>query len=468
MNNPYFDAPLVLVDLETTGATPATDRITEVGLVQIDADGIRSWQSLVNPQRSIPPFIQQLTGINDAMVADAPTFAELAPTLSQKLEGRVFVAHNARFDYGFLKQEFKRLGLRFNARVLCTVKLSRKLYPHEHKHSLDTLVARHGLSVPGERHRALTDALLLQQFLDAAQRDHPVTAIHAAIQDLTRQPVVPPGVDPAIVDDLPENHGVYVFYGDGDEPLFIGRSSNVRKRVLTHFSVDLKDRKKAREAQMLGLLKRVDWAETSGEFGSLLHEASLLRTLSPQYSPRLRKTRELVAWRLMPQPDAPLEIALVPLENLAEAGPDEFWFGPFRSEREAKTALTRLADAHNLCRTLLGFETVAPCSSHLAQKCRGGCVGKEPVGLHNARVLAALSKLKMPAWPYAGPVALAEGQGDAAVLHVLENWNYLGSARDDEQLADLLSAPRPAFDLDMFKLIQAELKRGRLIIKKLT
>lgn len=157
---------------------------------------------------------------------------------------------------------------------------------------------------------------------------------------------------------------------------------------------------------------------------------------------------------------------LVPLENLAEAGPDEFWFGPFRSEREAKTALTRLADAHNLCRTLLGFETVTPCSSHLAQKCRGACMGKEPVGLHNARVLAALSKLKMPAWPYAGPVALAEGQGDAAVLHVLENWNYLGSARDDEQLAELLSAPRPAFDLDMFKLIQAELKRGRLMIKK--
>ena len=460
MNNPYYDAPLVLVDLETTGATPATDRITEVGLVQIDADGVRNWSSLVNPQRAIPPFIQSLTGISNEMVAAAPSFADLAPLLLEKLQGRIFVAHNARFDYGFLKQEFKRLGLPFNARVLCTVKLSRRLYPHEHKHSLDTLVARHGLSVPGDRHRALTDALLLQQFLDAAGQDHPAAHIHTHIHELTRQPEVPAGLNPDIVDDLPEGHGVYVFYGVNDQPLFIGRSSNVRKRVLTHFANTGKG-KQAREGLMLSQLRRVETQETSGDFGSLLHEARLLQTHTPLYSPRLRKTRELCAWRIVATRDQPLQIDLVPLETLADSAPEHLWFGPFRSEREARTALTRLAEANNLCRQVLGLETSAPCSSHLAHVCRGACAGKESHNLHNARVLAALSRLKLATWPYAGPVALSEGQGDQAVLHVLDQWNYLGSARDESELAELIASPRPVFDMDMFKLIQAELKRGR-------
>ena len=465
MNNPYYDAPLVLVDLETTGATPAQDRITEVGLVQIDADGIRTWSSLVNPQREIPPFIQSLTGISNAMVAAAPPFAELAPLLLEKLQGRIFIAHNARFDYGFLKQEFKRLGLPFNARVLCTVKLSRRLYPHEHKHSLDTLVARHGLSVPGERHRALTDALLLQQFLDAAAQDHPAEHIHAQIFDLTRQPEVPPGLNPEIIDDLPENHGVYVFYGAADEPLFVGRSSNVRKRVLTHFAAQGKERKNAKEGQMLAQLQRLDWHETSGEFGSLLQETRLLKTLTPQFSPRLRKTRELCAWRIIATRDEPLQISLVPLETLADAEPDTLWFGPFRSEREARTALSRLAEANNLCRFVLGMETAAPCSSHLAHVCRGACAGKEPHNLHNARVLAALSRFKLATWPYRSPIALREGQGDNAALHVLDQWNYLGSARDEAELAEILANPRPVFDMDMFKLIQSELKRNRCAIQ---
>ena len=148
---------IVFVDLETTGGSTTADRITEVGIVEMGPEGVSEWSSLVNPQMSIPPFIERLTGISNAMVQDAPTFAEIAPELIQRLSGKLFVAHNARFDYGFLKNEFKRLNLPFRADVLCTVKLSRRLFPQEYKHNLDAIISRHAL-VAESRHRALADA----------------------------------------------------------------------------------------------------------------------------------------------------------------------------------------------------------------------------------------------------------------------------------------------------------------------
>ena len=154
-------ARLVFIDLETTGANPVIDRITEIGLITVEDGETTRWSTLVNPQRAIPAFIQGLTGIDNAMVADAPTFAEVAGELRARLQGKLFIAHNARFDYGFVKNEFKRLGQRFQTDVLCTVRLSRKLYPEHHKHNLDSLISRHDLKAD-DRHRALADAELIR------------------------------------------------------------------------------------------------------------------------------------------------------------------------------------------------------------------------------------------------------------------------------------------------------------------
>lgn len=117
--------PLAFVDLETTGASATKDRITEIGIVLVDDDGVREWSQLVHPQMRIPLFIEQMTCISNAMVENAPTFDQVAEEVDALLQGRLFIAHNARFDYGFLKNEFKRVGLLFKPQVLCTVKLSR-------------------------------------------------------------------------------------------------------------------------------------------------------------------------------------------------------------------------------------------------------------------------------------------------------------------------------------------------------
>ena len=167
---------LAFVDIETTGGPAQRASITEIGIVEVDASGVREWVSLVRPEMRIPPHIERLTGITNEMVADAPRFAEVADEVFDRLDGRLFVAHNARFDHGYLRAAFRRAGMEIRPRVLCTVQLSRRLFPEQRHHGLDHLVERHRLDA-GARHRALGDAQLLWQFW---QRLHDAERLSAA------------------------------------------------------------------------------------------------------------------------------------------------------------------------------------------------------------------------------------------------------------------------------------------------
>ena len=235
---PYLHERIAVVDLETTGTAATADAITEIGIVLIEHGRVvEEWSSLVNPQCVIPPEIQALTGITDDMVRDAPTFAELAEEVFARLQDRLFVAHNARFDYGFIKNAFRRLGRPFTADVLCTVRLSRKLYPEYVQHNLDSLIERHRLAAEG-RHRALGDARLAWQFLSVVARDHAAETVMAATRSLLKMPSLPPQLDADALKAIPDGPGVYVFYGINDLPIYIGKSVNLRDRVRSHFSSD--------------------------------------------------------------------------------------------------------------------------------------------------------------------------------------------------------------------------------------
>jgi DNA polymerase III subunit epsilon len=159
-----LEAPVAFVDLETTGGNPAYSRVIEVGVVAAHGGELEyEWSTLVNPGVPIPYGVQRCTGITDTMVGHAPMFEDIAADLARRFEGRVFIAHNARFDYGFLREEFKRAGIRFDSRVICTVSLSRRVNPRLPRHNLDMLIAYLGLHV-SQRHRALPDAQALWQF----------------------------------------------------------------------------------------------------------------------------------------------------------------------------------------------------------------------------------------------------------------------------------------------------------------
>ena len=179
---------LIFVDLETTGANLINDRITEIGIVAVHLDGeVERWSSFVNPGRPIPYFIQNLTGISDDMVETAPSFESLANAVHERLMDGLFIAHNARFDYGFLHHAFARTGHVLQSEMLCTVKLSRTLFPEEKRHNLDTLIGRHSL-VPQARHRALADADLLWQFWGKLTLDMPQEMLANAVKKLRQRP----------------------------------------------------------------------------------------------------------------------------------------------------------------------------------------------------------------------------------------------------------------------------------------
>jgi DNA polymerase-3 subunit epsilon len=448
--------PLAFVDLETTGATPTADRVTEIGIVAVAADGtVSEWQQLVNPETGIPPFIEQLTGISNAMVADAPPFAALAGEILDRLEGCLFVAHNARFDYGFLKNEFKRLGIVFRAPVLCTVKLSRLLYPEQHRHNLDALVARHGLAAGG-RHRALADARLIHQFWQKIHVDRSSDEIAAALTKLAARPSLPPHLDAAIVDDLPDTPGVYLFYGDNALPLYVGKAKDIRQRVLAHFAAD---HASARAMSLAQQVRRIDWIETAGEIGALLKEAMLVKQLLPTHNRLLRRNDDTCTWTLVDEGGGWLRPQLATTHAL-DFGVASSCYGLFKGEREAGEVLRALAAEYKLCDVMPGLEKAKPgkpCFGYQVKRCQGACVGAESPARHSMRLVTALARLKLTAWPFAGPALIREE--DEA--HVIENWRYLGTARSEAELWTLLDSGRPQFDRDTYKILARHV--GRMV-----
>jgi len=471
-----LDTPLAIVDLETTGGDPALDRITEVGIVLVDGDRRVEWSSLVNPGIPIPGNIQRFTGITDDMVRRAPSFADLAQQVSALLRDRLFVAHNARFDHGFLRNEFARLSLTFAPRVLCSVKLSRALYPGYPRHGLDAVMERLGLSCDA-RHRALGDARVVCDVLDIVKRDFPVAQIDAAIRKagLTASPV--PGLALGAVGDPPEAPGVYLFYGApaapgaaadllpvaAETPLFVGRSRNLRARVLSHFSGPQKAGLAARLARET---RRVEWTETAGELGALLLEAKLVKQLQPPYNKPSRAAGPAVALHLLGglgNEVAAGEAALV-VVDLDRVAPQQLsgLYGPFRSRRDCMAALREMATAWQLCPKRIGLQgherRTAACVNVQIKRCRGVCCGREDARQHDLRMMSALDGLRVPDWPWPGPVVVRERRPSAlrGDRHWLSHWCYLGSAAEE---ADALPAGVAArFDYDHYRILRRHLE----------
>jgi len=455
-----YDRAVVFLDLETTGATATRDRITEVGLIEVDNGRfVREWSSLVNPGMSIPPGIQALTGISNDMVAPAPRFEEIARELYEAIDGRVLIAHNARFDYGFLKNEFRRLGKTFTAPVLCTVKLSRKLFPQHPRHNLDSLMLRHGIQCDA-RHRALGDARVLWELAQQWRQEPGEEAVLAATEKLLKTTTVPVGLADNAFDHIPEGPGVYLFYGEKDVPLYVGKSINLRTRVMSHFSGD---HRVAKDMRIAAEVKRIDWIETAGELGALIEEARLVKKLSPVHNRQLRRASELCAWHWPADrhDEAP---ELVSARDLT-GGEFRDLYGLFRSRRTAIEALREIALEHELCHALLGLEKrKGPCFAYQIKRCRGACAGVETPREHAARLAAALAVLRVRAWPFPGRIGIRETStdGERCDMHVLDQWCHLGTVSSEEELRDLQEGSlRPLFDLDTYKILTRYLLNGK-------
>jgi len=470
------DRRCVFVDLETTGTAAARERITEIGIVTVDFDGaatrVDEWTTLVNPERPIPSEIQWLTGITNEMVRGAPRFGEIAEEVLERLRDAVFIAHNARFDYGFLKAEFARLGIPWRATTLCTVRLSRLVDPDRSPHNLDAIVARYGLD--GEqRHRALGDARVLWRFLLRLLERRLPQEIDAAIGTLLARSSTPPMLAPDALDGIPETPGVYLFYGMNTQthahPIYIGKSLTLRTRVMTHFSADHAN---AQDAKLTQEVCRIEWEETAGEVGALLREAALVKTRLPSHNIALRRRQNQVLLRLADGgrptfvPAAKVALDDLPLHH-----------GPFASRASARMHLIELAREHALCLRTMGLErgpkkaktaapadaAPAPCFARQLKRCLGACVGEEDVAAHAARLAALIEPARIAAWPFGGAVALVERRGDTLRedVHVVDRWCWLGTVQTLQAAQALASGgSERRFEPDVYRVLRGALDKG--------
>lgn len=455
-----FPAPLAIIDLETTGMTATSDRITEIGIVTVvNNEVIAEWSTLVNPECSIPEEIQSLTGITNAMVRDAPTFRELAQEVQQRLVDHVFVAHNARFDYGFVKNEFRRLDISFIQDVLCTVRLARKLYPGYPSYSLDALRERHHLTTDG-RHRALGDARAAWQFIETAMHEHDAESVTLAVKSVLKMPSLPPQLPSNALDDLPEGPGVYTFYGINNMPIYIGKGVDIRTRVRSHFSSDYRS---ANDQRLSVEIMRIEYQETAGELGALLLEATLVKTQMPIRNHQLRRNQALCFMKLRDLDCLPVFLSLDDID-FANDESLQGLYGPFPTKASAKKTLLSLAADNGLCWNILSTKkNTGACFAHQLHRCHGYCVGEETLTQHNVRLLTALIRYRFREWPVRGCVAIKETHPDGKLeqVHVFNHWQYLGTAHDEQAFDQLLIQKiDTSFDADIYKLLVRYIDKG--------
>jgi DNA polymerase III subunit epsilon len=464
-----LDSNLAIVDVETTGGIAAFHKIIEIAVLRIDGGRLQeTYSTLVNPERTVPFFIERLTGITDAELRQAPTFGDIKDTLRGILDGHTFVAHNARFDYGFVKEEFERENVNWSAKCLCTMRLSRTLFPQFNRHGVDSLLERHGISCT-QRHRALGDALVLWDFLRLVNNEFTDPQIEAALSRIMKTATLPPGLDDAVIDGLPEAPGVYIFRGEKGIPLYVGKGVNVRKRVLSHLT------RSADSMKASALSRRVVGIEairTSGELGALLLESQLIKELHPMYNRAWRSRKKLVAITRAQQSSGYDSIRISALNGQLPSELNQV-LGIFSSSKAATRFLWDTAKEHHLCPKVLGLENGGGvCSYYQLRRCQGACTGQESPVSFNLRFLEAFRTRKIRPWPFQGPVLVKEktpwhNEGEAFII---DNWCLLAAFRFDDFGTRKTLHRDYVFDYDAYKVMaQHLLQRGKnFALKELT
>ena len=404
-----------IIDIETTGGSYKRGRITEIAIYkfngQIVVDEI---VSLINPEVYIPHNITLLTGITNEMVENAPRFFEVAKRIVEITEGAVFVAHNAPFDYNFIKAEFDLLGYGFERETLCTVKLSRSLLPGFHSYSLGNLCDALGIN-NNARHRAAGDALatvelfkiLLKKNNGIILPDDPYARFSADS--------LHPGLSVETIKLLPEKTGVYYLHDESGDVIYIGKSKNIRRRVLTH----LGNPKVKRAVELKQKTADISYFITGSELVALLMESEEIKKHKPLYNRAQRKRR--VSFGLYSYYDRKGYQRLMIKKNSGIEVPA----ASFETMKEATDALFRWVDEFELCQQLCGlYESSNGCFRYGLKQCKGACVGEEPAEEYNERVEELLKSLSCQ---FDNAVIIDKGKNkDDVSLVMIENGRYLG------------------------------------------
>jgi DNA polymerase-3 subunit epsilon len=366
----------VIVDIETTGGSPRNSKITEIAIYK--HDGVKiidEYASLVNPEMEIPEFIINLTGISNEMVSTAPKFNEIAKEIIEFTDGCIFVAHNIGFDYGITRLEFKSLGFDYRRPHLCSVKASRHILPGLPSYSLGKLTRSLGIKI-SDRHRAGGDALATAHlFTMLLEKDQETLATF--IQHDINPAILHPNLNIESLEELPAKIGIYRFFNEADEIIYIGKSINIKKRVNQH----LRNATTKKGAEMLTQIAKIEFDIIGSELVSLLQESQMIKEFQPKHNHALKKKK--------------FPYGLFQFED--EAGYLRFFVGltsksteqpifAFTSKREGITYLTNWTENYNLCQKLNDlYQSKTACFHYGVKKCLGACIKEEMPDTYNVR-----------------------------------------------------------------------------------
>lgn len=405
-----------IVDIETTGGYAANHRITEIAVHFHDGIQVtESFHTLINPGRNIPFYITGLTGITTEMVLNAPTFEELAPELFGKLDGKIFVAHNAHFDYSFLKREFEIAGLNWQAKKLCTVRLSRKIIPGLRSYSLGSLSESLGIQIQN-RHRADGDASATVKIFDILLRRDTDSNILKALKRNSGETILPPNLAKAEFDRLPAKPGVYYFLNGRGQVIYVGKAINIKKRIAGHFSGEAREwsRSKIRNE-----IHHVSYELTGNELIALILESQEIRRLWPKYNQAQKVKVE--EWGVFGYEDRNgyLRFSV----NVVSRGSHPLI--RFSTKGETWNFLWQKVREYELCPKLCGLQIAKGlCFNYQTGECKGACMCVEHVKKYNKRITDAIESFSQK-----GNSAAIIGRGrttDEQSLILVDRGNYFG------------------------------------------
>ena len=451
-----------IIDLETTGGRPRADRITEIAIFVYDAEKeevIDSFVSLINPQVAVPDFITRITGIDNAMVKDAPPFYEVARKIVEMTKDAVFVAHNVRFDYGFIQHAFRRLGYSYSRKQLCTIKLSKKIFPGFASYSLENLCKY--LNIPNEAaHRAWGDAeatlRLFQKILNEQKKSAQPESLSLEMA-LNR---LPPNLDRGVMDALPDETGVYYFYNREKEILYVGKSTSIRKRVLSHFQ---SAHKSSRTLRMIEQIHDVGFEITGSELIALLLENEEIKRLQPPFNRAQRRVQYKFGVYALEDPDSGYIQLYVdtyqdshnPLAGYATRG-------------QAENALKGRGRKFQLCPKLYGAEKGSGrCFHHHIHICLGACIGEEEAEIYNERVRQAMTALSYGRDDLGSFLIVGDGRDfeERSVVWIdrggYKGYSFLPAERLAQDIQQLLGSITPREELpDVQRIIQGYVRKN--------
>ena len=436
-----------IIDVETTGQT---NRITEISIFKYDGTTVvEEFTSLVNPEDHIPRHITALTGIDNEMVANAPPFRDIAQQVLTITEESIFVAHNVNFDYNVINGEFKRIGIGFSRKKLCTIRLSRKLIPGHKSYSLGKLCNHLGIDIVG-RHRARGDAeatvILFKKLL---AQENAEAVFSTFLNRNSKEATLPPHLPKTVFNGLPNAPGIYYFRNKKNKVIYVGKAKDIKKRVISHFYD-----KKQKELDLCRETAHIDFELSGSELVALLMEDAAIKQHFPQYNWISKRTPRSFAIFSYLDRGGIQHMAY----NVAKGTPNPHLI--LYSIQQCRTFLEKMCEQFELCPKFCHLqEGVTSCSHYSIKNCKGVCKGHESPEKYNERVALAIDHIRKSTQDMVLKERGRHIDEDAFIL--VKHGRYLGYGFVDR--SENIDHPD---DLENFLILQKDNRDVQMILRK--